>query len=70
MCLSTGCVDGTGATCSPIDEDADDIDSPYCAIPAHLKRLQAKIWMGAEIDCYCPTSDCQLISWEMVRAIV
>ena len=60
-CLTTGCLDTSGASCTPVDEDQNGyVDDVYCAISTTPENQTGYGFLGAEVDCYCPSSDCQL----------
>ena len=60
-CVATGCLDNNGATCTPVDEDADGyVDAPYCAISTTPRTSDWSRFDGCGSRCYCPSTDCQL----------
>ena len=60
-CSVANCVDLNGATCNPIDEDTDlYVDDGNCFISSTPETINGIDYYGAEIDCFCPTSDCEM----------
>ena len=60
-CLATGCLDTNGASCTPVDEDQNGyVDDAYCAVSSTPENQTGFGFFGAEVDCYCPSADCQL----------
>ena len=59
VCLSTNCSDIYGSSCTPSDVDANGyvVD---CAISTTPATINGTDYHGAEVECYCPTTDCQL----------
>lgn len=59
--LDLPCVDIDGQVCNPIDRNQDGY-ADYYAESGAIVSIDGTNYNGVQVDCYCPTADCQLES--------